>query len=377
MRIFCTSDLHVDERSPRWDETTRVLAHMARRVQEERPSIALIPGDVYERQSTPNERLVAAEFLQAVAEQCTVCLCSGNHDAPHDLELLAALKSRHPIIVVERPRVVPFDFDGARLGVACVPWPRMAAAVEGDGGARDQLRALLTGLRGELETGGFATRILMGHFMCEGSLTSAGQPLTGGALNVSLGDLALANAHAVVMGHVHLAQEWMHGDVPMLYMGSPVAHDFGETGVKSFVWLDVGTGVSFTREPTGARQMLLVEGAWTDFGAERCLRVQALGLDVRDAEVRLRYAVPADEREPARREALSLRDRWLAEGAHSVKVEEEVVAEARARAPEIATAKTLAEKLFFLWRSRSQEPPAERAERLLGPRLAELEAAVQ
>lgn len=68
-------------------------------------------------------------------------------------------------------------------------------------------------------------------------------------------------------------------------------------------------------------------------------------LDPRGAELRLRYSVTSDQRDAARVAAQRWRERALGAGAASVKVEEVVIVEARARAPEVAVAKTLDEKL--------------------------------
>src|SRR5690606_10190933 len=89
--------------------------------------------------------------------------------------------------------------------------------------------------------------------------------------------------------------------------------------------------------------------------------VSAADIDAcRGAEVRLRYHVAAAHREAARAAALELRDRLLDAGALSVKVEEELVVETRARTLAVAQAPTLAEKLDALWSARGWDPGARR-----------------
>ena len=64
--------------------------------------------------------------------------------------------------------------------------------------------------------------------------------------------------------------------------------------------------------------------------------------------------------------AAAFRDQLLTEGkAASVKLEEVVTATVRARAPEIAAAKTLDEKLQALWRARKLDLEPPRVDRLL------------
>jgi hypothetical protein len=83
-------------------------------------------------------------------------------------------------------------------------------------------------------------------------------------------------------------------------------------------------------------------------------------LNVEGAEVRLRYTTPSDRRDAAAAAALELRDQYLAGGAVLVKVEPIVITEQRARAPELAQALTLEDKLEALWRSKNFDPGARR-----------------
>jgi hypothetical protein len=102
--------------------------------------------------------------------------------------------------------------------------------------------------------------------------------------------------------------------------------------------------------------------------------LHGLGPDAeRGAEVRFRYRVPADKRDAARAAASELRTELLAKGAVVVKLEEVVSTTVRARAPEVAAAKTLPDKLRAYWKAKGDEMAPERAERVLALAL-ELEA---
>jgi hypothetical protein len=73
---------------------------------------------------------------------------------------------------------------------------------------------------------------------------------------------------------------------------------------------------------------------------------------------------------------MDLRDLLLGEGAHSVKIEECVHSTVRARAPELARAKSLGDKLNIYWEAKGIALSPERRARLL--RLAQgLEAEVR
>jgi hypothetical protein len=88
--------------------------------------------------------------------------------------------------------------------------------------------------------------------------------------------------------------------------------------------------------------------------------------------VRFRYRVPADLREEARAAAERVEADLRAAGAIDVKVEAIVKPQGTARAPEVASAPTLAEKLLALWRARRVTPEQPRQARLL-EKLADLE----
>jgi outer membrane protein assembly factor BamA len=81
-------------------------------------------------------------------------------------------------------------------------------------------------------------------------------------------------------------------------------------------------------------------------------------------EVRLRYVVDAEHRDAAKAYAEALRERYVREGAVNVKVEVQLETHTRARAPEIAEAKSTADKLRTMWVSR-RENLGDREARLL------------
>ncbi len=377
-RLMASGDLHWDEHS-RFDECRRVNAAIAAEVTRERPDAFLIPGDIYERASTPRERFFVAEWLTAIAETCHVVIAKGNHDRHQDLEILGRLRTKHPIFVEERAGV--HLVGGAAIGA--VAWPDTAslAAMVGrplatqalDDIAREALRNVLRGIGAELAAHD-GPRILLGHFMVDGSVTSAGQPLIGQELNVGLADLALAQAGIVIAGHIHKPQEWMFGETPIVYAGSPYRQTYGEIEQKSVVLaeFDGARLASWSRIPTPARAMLLVQGAWIppQNGAGGELTLDDAGQEllagagdgsVTDAEIRIRYDVDADQQAAARPAAQLVRETLLKSGAADVKLEpvrREVV---RAKAPAVAKATSLAEKIVALWESMGTPPPDRKA----------------
>lgn len=366
--IMHTGDLHYDEFSPRWDETLMVQSRVALRVRERRPNLVTIGGDIYERRSTPRERLAVAGWLQAIAEVCPIVITKGNHDLELDLALLSDLQTRHPIHVVEDARVI----EVAGAIIACIAWPTRAGAID-DGMAREQLRDVLRGLSVELADGVGSPRLALGHFDLDGARTGAGQPVIGGSVRVSLGDLGLLGAQAVLLSHIHAPQDFLFCETPVIYAGSPVAHDYGESEQKSVVWLEVdGDRVSFTREPTGARPMFLGEADWDPDGPgwtwlDGSPPLTMLSAeDLNGADVRFRYHVRAEHMAVARVAAKELCERLRGMGAARVTPDPVPEASVRARdgAMAVVTARTLEEKMEATWAARNDVPPPQVAARL-------------
>lgn len=375
MKIIASGDHHYDQHR-RFAECVRIHAWIADLVRTERADAFLSGGDIYERASTPTEREAVAEWLTAIAEVCPVVIAKGNHDRPLDVYWLRRLRTRHPVIVEERAAV-------HRVGeasIATVAWPSrsaLAAMVGGDAAgtedaARVALSAVLRGLGHELASHN-GPRVLLGHFMIDGSKTSTGQELLGAEMNVSLADLALAGADVVIASHIHMAQSWEVNGTPVLMCGSPFRQNFGELEPKSVVLLEwQGRELArVDRVPTPATPMVHLDATWNPDSASLD------GLDDADfpegAELRLRFHVPSDHREAARRDAQRWAEEFRAAGAASVKLEECVIATTRARSPEVARAVTLVDKLDALWSARRDVPDPVRRDALVA-KLGELES---
>ena len=388
MRIALIADSHFDETS-RFEECVRIHDWICEDLRLARDvDLVLHAGDLFERKSTPAERDAVAAWLQELADIAPVVMVRGNHDAPGDLKLFERLETHWPIRVAETAEVV---FEGG-AAVACLPWPtrstlaadvRSSALVEDD--AREALRSVLRGLgqemgprpksRRHIAGSNARPRILLAHAMVRGSKTSTGQPLVGCPFELALEDLALAGADVVALGHVHMPQEWPKG--PVVYPGSPRRTAFGEVESKGYVLLDLNlerdhARVVWERVETPCAPMLLVTGEMETLDGERVLAVgsrdepigDALD-DLEGAEIRLRYTTPAEERDLAARLAANFRSDWLERGASCVVLEPQVTTSTRARAPEIAAARTLDEKLVELWRARGDEPEGDFRGRLL------------
>lgn len=370
MRVALIGDSHFDA-SSRFAECIRVHEWIADDIARRGVGLVMHSGDVFERRSNPEERRAFADWVRAVTEHAPLVIVRGNHDALGDLALFRRLRTKHPVIVEEACGVHTV----AGVAVACLAWPRKAQILaaadsmsveEGAADAGDALRNVLRALGMALEQHD-GPRVLLAHAMVRGSKTSAGQPLVGCDMEISVGDLALVNADFIALGHIHMPQEWEGpdalGGAPIVYPGSPRRTAFGEVEEKGYVIAELNgrRDLRWERIATPCAPMLLVEGKYNealgavDPGLNVPTRETAVG-----AEIRFRYEVPADAREAARRKADEWRHLWLGYGAAHVKVEEVVIASTRARAPEVAEARTTWAQLEAHWASRHDMPAPER-----------------
>lgn len=388
-RVAIIADSHWDEHS-RWDECRDLHDWIADNIAGRGVDMVIHTGDVFERKSTPKERNAVAAWLRRVARSAPVLIVRGNHDVVGDLAIFASLEAKHPIEVVETYGV---RYQNG-VNVAALAWPRKAHILASTNCgheaseqiAADALRDVIRGMGSEMaERAG--PKILAAHAMVTGSVTSVGQPLVGCDLEVGLSDLSLAGADMVALGHIHKGQDWTFGKTPIVYPGSPRRTAFGELEQKGYVLATFAddNACTWERIVVPATEMILVNAKWwpsapggacfgfeceDDLGELPCLNDRLEVGEFARAEVRLRYTVDADHRDAAKREAGEIYARLRAAGAVSVKVEEQVVATARSRVPEIAQAKTLPDQLAAMWSARRDVPEAGRAARLLSKLVA-------
>lgn len=391
MRIALISDQHFDVNS-RWSEHLRIMQWIVDDLAGLRPDVICLGGDLFERRPVSEEVDAASAWLVQLADIAPVVGVYGNHDVPHALEVMNRLEAKHPITFYATPKVHYMRDLG--LAIACLPWPRRAHVVAALGRQAsseelnavsvDALRDVLRGLDGIIEAHQDlegTTPIFLGHVQVRGARVSTGQPLAPGAdFELGLEDLGLCRARAYLLGHIHRGNvgEWEWNGAPVVYPGSPRRTSFGEFEDKGYAWLDVNAdepdvSVRFVVAP--ATPMVHLNATFRDGR----LHVEEPGSmsppnDVRGAEIRLRYSVTSDQRDAARAAADKWRGEAIAAGAVSVRVEEVVATTVRARAPEIAEARSTADKLDAYWNARKLVPEAERRERLRS-QLSQIETA--
>jgi len=356
-RLAHLSDSHFDERG-RLDDVRAVHGAFIRQAAEAKVDLIVHAGDLYERRSTPLERLAAVDFLIGAATVAPVFVVKGNHDQSRDIELFNTIHAHNRIAAVElvewgrlglggfAPIALPW-FDKAHLAGTLGPevdaeTTRQAAIVAAE--------SMLSGIRAmthQAQQDGLIP-ILVSHALVAGSEVSTGQTLIGIGVEFSPNALLETGVEYVALGHVHKTQEWLGGRV--CYSGSPARHNFGEMEEKGWRLVefdDAGRFVSNTFMPLPAREMRHID---LDFRtADDVLQIDLSGWSpfsgCKGALVRVRYYTTA--------ELLPMIDRAilekgaLAAGAAEVQVEAvvEPAVRQRARSAETAAAITPAEKL--------------------------------
>lgn len=361
MRVLHLADIHEYLQGPRAEECRRVTGWISAHAQDTKPDAIIIAGDVFERRSTPQERLFLAEFLHALADVAQVFVIAGNHDDPDDLRLFRAeygWRTRAEIIL--EPKVIAY----ASATLAFLPWPQLgylakAGATESIATRREAARgALIDVLRGFRVEPGMAPHssqsMLVAHVPVTGASMDSGQPVSGGEeIALTVDELLESGAAGVALGHIHLRQQLTGpANRPVWYAGAPFRGSFGEArGTKGGLiwdWDVANLRWQVTPWEVPARSMVLIERTWIPVQDGAVLQPDpgplAAAEDVADADVRVRITFPVEHRE-AMRGAMAPAIDALRTVAHAVTVEERPTIISRTRCVEIASARTTIEKL--------------------------------
>jgi exonuclease SbcD len=330
MKLLHVGDIHLRD-GAHMDDVVNSLEFVAETAVDEQVHAILIPGDVFERKSSPTERAAFLAWLQRLREHYVwlgpVLICRGNHDYPGDLPVWELDENVH---VHERPTVVTLvtgshpshtlvygwpvptnhHIEGATdsIDLMVIPWPEKAhlaargyAGEEGDQAGSHALANMLQTMA--------ATRpaperplVIMGHLSVVGATVSSGQPLIGREIQIGTAQLLETNARHVALNHIHKHQIMDEG---VVYAGSLTCHDFGEEGErKGIVLIDTDAGERFI--PTPARRWVTVEARVADSGESAAESLDGVkwisppslpsGANwMRGANIRYRYRCTAEE----------------------------------------------------------------------------------
>lgn len=383
LRIVHIGDLHLQSDHARNADRVTSLEQIEARALTGGPVDAwILPGDIFHTRSTAADRNRFAEAVQDLARTAPVVIVAGNHDAPGDLDIFGALRSVHGIHVATRPDVLAVNATGGdRLAILALPYAHKAglasagvAHTQLPGAAAQAFEPLLISLGAQLqaEMDAGALGLVALHQNIAGSVSSVGQPQIGAEIEYSTALLDRLPADAPILAnHIHQHQAIPRSaGLPAVYAGSTSRHDFGEREAKGFVvWTHGADGWAWAFHEIEVPEQLHIEGRLTRAGFEfdhddwMC-RVCHGASDAPDhegpcgacdgsgrrawtgADIRVRYQVVKAEITALDTAAI------LAEfaGCRSLKLEAVPILETAVRAPEVAAAPTLPEKLAAYFR---------------------------
>lgn len=244
-RIVHTADWHLGARlidCDRHDEHRAFLDWLLDRLEELRPDLLIVAGDIFDGATPPQEALTLYyRFLSRLGSgaKCQTLILGGNHDSPATLhaprEVLRALDVR----VIASPPDNPADglLEFEHVVVGAMPFLRerdvrlatpgqsadeVAAAIRQ--GVAERYRAMYTFARSKA-----ADRLIIatGHLTAVGSQSSPSERI------IHIGNLGAVNTACfdgfayTALGHIHRPQT-IGGDDRVRYAGSPLPLSFAE-----------------------------------------------------------------------------------------------------------------------------------------------------
>jgi len=264
LRIGISADWHIEPGMRQ--QRIRALNRLVAGVGERKPDLFLLPGDLFDHESTPEDRWALAGILENLAEHCPVYGCEGNHEQHDDLAVFNYVtnreRSHHVRIWTQPAGILPGTAHierlpgGQRVGILACPWfdkanvgahlpaeearPE-AVRLETINAAETMLRCFYAEAQRVKQMK--ATPIFIGHLMVAGSDTSTGQRLIGQTVELAPAAVAGVGAAFHGLGHIHLRQGWL--DNRVLYPGSPDRITAGETDEKSWTLIEIETTEPF------------------------------------------------------------------------------------------------------------------------------------
>ncbi len=318
------------------------------------------PGDLFHQRSSIEDRNAWADRIVQAANVAPFIICYGNHDMPGDLDIFAKLRAKYPIYVVDRPQVLRVQLaTGQWLSVFGLPYPHASGLVAAGTPpesvvetARAALEAIFLHAGAQLEAArqqGDLT-LFLGHVNVAGSIVSTGQPQIGHEIELDQALLLRLGDCPKVLNHIHKHQ--VIGGAA--YPGSICRLNWGEIEEKGYLVIEYNDGATWTLRwhPIAVPPMYHVEATFAQ---------QAFTYDIapdtipKGSEVRVRVRFPQAERTFFEMGQPQV----LADFAHASRLSIEPVCEVDRglRAPEVAAAKTLLDKLVAWCHVNGLEPP--------------------
>ena len=221
--------------------------------------------------------------------------------------------SGQSFILMNKPEII--QVPGTQISIAALPaisWATLNKwAMDRFGQTaetpEENVRSILASFANEWNNPQTGPRLLIGHWTVTGCMTPTGQTLYASDMAIGLADVALAQADAVLLGHIHKVQHWNVGDdnAPISYCGSSHNANWGELDAKSFSvfeFPETGGIPELTRILYPSKPMLeikilytgeQVDGDW-EFNLVGDIELPEFIELARGADVKLKYERPKE-----------------------------------------------------------------------------------
>lgn len=367
LRIAHLSDIHYCDRY--LEEVDRCMVAAIDYLSATPVDAIVLSGDTFDHRLEQNSPALLAALLrvQMLADIAPVLILQGtlSHDAPHAIDVFRRVRGMCPIYVanhIEQVALSPngdmpplwnpisdgiplLDHDMALF--SCLPSinkGNVAAAVGAENAAHavgEQVANLLQSwapTHQEARRAGIPT-IVVSHGTVSGSLTEHGVPMAGLDHEFSVGTLFAAKASAVMLGHIHKAQEWEREGRRIAYPGSLGRLHFGEMDAKGFlVWDVTADTASYAFIETPAKELIDIDFTGAP-DMEEIARIAAK--TPAHAHVRIRWSVDEEFRSSIDKVAIAALFSSVAE----IKLEGRIQPVQRQRCAGIGQSASLVEKL--------------------------------
>jgi len=327
VEILHTADWH--SRAEDLDEIKACGDTILKTALERKPDLVVIAGDVFHSRDAKAESEHVKYSIGLVRDLSGICPVVGvigtpSHDGKAPL-LLNSVGSNHEVFIAERPvqvilrndQLLPLTPDRipdtpATLPPAAIitliPAPTKeffksdAGISEGDQEIGQALTTMFAGY-GATAANYQAPHILVGHWNVTGAFVSGTERLTGVDIEVSVDQMAMAQANVVCLGHIHLGQKIGEN---IFFSGSPQMNSWGEIADKGLFYHTIDWGDTVFRHD-GERGQLTSEFITTPttkrirFDADLTDTTKEVpmtsyqGGDYKDALIRLDFKVFTDE----------------------------------------------------------------------------------
>jgi len=254
VKIFHLADLHIRDHDI--DQCWRCLHAVTEKAQVERPDLVVVAGDIFDNQAvklgSDSARLAVGWFSQIAAIAPVICVTgTPSHDGKAP-EILAHINnpgiwvSAVPEqIVVAKGEIWTMqdfwdtaspDISDCDLIVSLVPaptkqfWDSRGGILETDQEISQTMSGIFAGF-GDIASQFSCPHILVGHFSVRGAEISESQVMVGREIEIGKDQLSLANAHLVLLGHIHKRQSI---EPNIFYSGSLYPLNYGEKEDKGY-----------------------------------------------------------------------------------------------------------------------------------------------